>query len=227
MFRGNKNGEESTSSPSTTTRTRSRTKRKKDGDDEPKIASEVSSNETDSVIEKNNVEKNSVMQKRTTDDSKQSSPHENEKSDSSVSVKNKQRNSKKTEPQHRPLRSTRSASTSSMKSVESRSTDIQNGVVADLDTSVSLSDDVQGSLKECNVSLRKDEVEKYIALSISTNDSSNEDHLSEDENSLRQTVTRNRSSRLTDSTSLKKRYVLFSSFNPLTNKSLYICMYFR
>lgn len=159
--------------------------------------------------QKNNTKDISRTQKNNTkNNSKHLQNHScSDESESSTSVRNRQsKNSKRPEVLSRPLRSSRLTSSSSINSSECDSSDKRNGVLSsDMEVGSLCSADVQSSLKECNVSLRKDEVEKYIALTNSTSDSTNEDNMSDEDDFEKQPRRRERDA---NSTALKKRLVL-------------------
>lgn len=110
----------------------------------------------------------------------------------------------------RPLRSSRlrSTSTKSTKSNDSMPLEKQNGIISSqIDLHSLCSSDIQNSLKECNVSLRKDEVEKYIALNNSNSDSLDENCISDDDFQQMSLRHKNKSNVTDTSAPSKKRQV--------------------
>lgn len=121
-------------------------------------------------------------------------------------VKDKHNNVKNPEVSIRPLRSPHSVSSSkSSNSAVCGSLDKQNGTLSsDTDGSILCTPEVQSSIKECNVFLRKDEVEKYIASSNSAEDSLIENNLSEEEFE-KDSTKQNKSKRATSPTTVSKK----------------------
>lgn len=115
----------------------------------------------------------------------------------------------------RPLRSSQlhsTANTKSTKSNDSMPLEKQNGIItSQMDIRSFCSSDIQTSLKECNVSLRKDEVEKYIALNNSNSDSLDENSISDDDFQQMSLRDKNKSNITHTSAPSKKRqvYIVF------------------
>lgn len=115
----------------------------------------------------------------------------------------------------RPLRSSElrsTANTKSTKSNDSMPLEKQNGIIpSQMDIRSFCSSDIQTSLKECNVSLRKDEVEKYIALNNSNSDSLDENCISDDDFQQMSLRDKNKSNVTHTSAPSKKRQVYIVS----------------
>lgn len=116
----------------------------------------------------------------------------------------------------RPLRSSQLPSTANTKSTKSNNSmplEKQNGIISSqMDIHSFCSSDIQTSLKECNVSLRKDEVEKYIALNNSNSDSLDENCISDDDFQQMSLRHKNKSNVTDTAAPSKKRQVYIVSF---------------
>lgn len=131
----------------------------------------------------------------------------------------------------RPLRSSQlhsTANTKSTKSNDSKPLEKQNGIItSQMDIRSFCSSDIQTSLKECNVSLRKDEVEKYIALNNSNSDSLDENSISDDDFQQMSLRDKNKSNITHTSAPSKKRqvYIVFLNLDFMYIFSPWRCLF--